>query len=182
MCSTSTYDRNSSVGELRVIIAVNDDELRDQCVDAARDNLRLRLLTSSGDIADTRVDVQRTDVVVIGGTERSVHGVSAIAVARDLYPEALVLPVTHDDIPRRILELAAVAASDPPSDEHLPTASLTIDAVRMAIEADEPSLVFQPVVDLQDRRVIGLEALARFRLEPRHPPDVWFEAAHRVGL
>src|SRR4051794_26791388 len=108
MCSTSTYDRDTSVGrQLRVIIAVHDDELRDQCVNAARHNPRLRLLTTSGDIADTRVHVRRTDVVVVGGTERSVHGVSAIAIARDLYPEALVLPITHDDVPRRILELAA---------------------------------------------------------------------------
>jgi hypothetical protein len=118
MCSTSTYDRNTSVGrELRAIIAVNDEELRDQSVDAAHHNLRLRLRlrlrTSSNEIANAPLHVQRTDVVVVGGTERSVHGIGAIAVGRDLFPEALVLPVTPDDVPRRILEPAAVAASDP---------------------------------------------------------------------
>lgn len=181
--STSTYDRYLKIGrELHVVIAVNDEELRDQCADAARHNRRLRLLTSSGDIADARVHAHRADVVVVGGTERSVHGISAIAVARDLFPEALVLPVTHDDIPHRILELAAVAASDPLPDDRSPTAFLTPEAVQMAIDAGQPSLVFQPVADLQDRRVIGVEALARFLLEPQHSPDAWFDAAHRVGL
>ena len=47
-------------------------------------------LASLGDIADTRVRALRPDVVVVGGTERSVHGISAIAVARDLSSEALV--------------------------------------------------------------------------------------------
>jgi EAL domain-containing protein (putative c-di-GMP-specific phosphodiesterase class I)/CheY-like chemotaxis protein len=182
-CGTSTYDRNTNINrELRVIIAVNDEQLRDQCIDAARQIPRLRLLTSSGDIADTRMHAQRADVVVVGGTERSVHGISALAVARDLFPEALVLPVTHDDVPGRILELAAVVASGPLNDEHSPTAALTLETVQAAIDAGHPSLVFQPVVDLQDRRVIGVEALARFLLEPQHPPDVWFDAAHRVGL
>jgi len=181
--STSTYERNASVGrELRVIIAVNDEELRDQCVATARQNPRLRLLAGSGDIADARVRALRPDVVVVGGTERSVHGISAIAVARDLFPEALVLPITHDDVPRRMLELAAVTASSPLTDQHSPTASLTPETVQIAIDAGQPSLVFQPVVDLQDRRVIGVEALARFLLEPQHPPDAWFDAAHRVGL
>jgi hypothetical protein len=45
-----------------------------------------------------------------------------------VFPEALVLPVTQDDVPRRILELAAVAASDPLTDGHSPTASLTLEA------------------------------------------------------
>lgn len=125
---------------------------------------------------------RRADVVVVGGTERSVLGISAIAAARDLFPEALVLPVTHDDVPRRILELAAVAASDPPTDEQSPTALLTLETVQLAVDAGQPSVAFQPVVDLQDRRVIGVEALARFVLQPPHPPDVWFEAAHHVGL
>jgi EAL domain-containing protein (putative c-di-GMP-specific phosphodiesterase class I)/ActR/RegA family two-component response regulator len=61
-------------------------------------------------------------------------------------------------------------------------APLSTDAVRSALEAGGPNMVFQPVVDLQDRRVIGVEALARFAAEPYHPPDVWFDAAHAVGL
>lgn len=110
------------------------------------------------------------------------HGVTAIAVARDLFPEAIVLPVTRDDVPHRILELAVVAASDPLADERSSSASLARESLQLAIDAGQPSVAFQPVVDLHDRRVIGVEALARFLLEPRLPPDVWFDAAHRVGL
>jgi EAL domain-containing protein (putative c-di-GMP-specific phosphodiesterase class I) len=54
--------------------------------------------------------------------------------------------------------------------------------VGRAVESGNPSMVFQPIVDLQDRRLIGVEALARFDLDPRHPPDVWFAAAHDAGL
>jgi EAL domain-containing protein (putative c-di-GMP-specific phosphodiesterase class I)/CheY-like chemotaxis protein len=50
------------------------------------------------------------------------------------------------------------------------------------MESGHPSVVFQAIVDLQDRRLIGVEALARFNLDPTHPPDVWFAAAHQVGL
>ncbi len=93
-----------------------------------------------------------------------------------------MLPVTDDDVPRRILELAAVAASDPFTHEHSPVEPLTLETVQTAIDAGQPSLAFQPVVDLQDRRVIGVEALARFLGDTRHPPDAWFGAAYCVGL
>jgi EAL domain-containing protein (putative c-di-GMP-specific phosphodiesterase class I)/CheY-like chemotaxis protein len=63
-----------------------------------------------------------------------------------------------------------------------PSPVLSADAIRHAMASGHPSIVFQPIVDLQDRRLVGVEALARFNLEPRHSPDVWFAAAHRVGL
>jgi EAL domain-containing protein (putative c-di-GMP-specific phosphodiesterase class I)/CheY-like chemotaxis protein len=181
--STSTFDRDTSVRrELCIVVAVKDEQLRDACVDATRHNPRLDLLATSADVADTRLRACRADVVVVGGTERTENGISAIAVARDLFPQALLLPVTHDDVPRQILELAAVAASHPLVVEHSSAAPLTLENVQIANSADQPSVVFQPVVDLQDRRVIGVEALARFLVEPRNSPDAWFDAAHRVGL
>src|SRR4051812_22318632 len=80
--STSTYDPDPTVDrEVRVIIAVHDERLREQYVDAARHNPLLRLLTSSCDIADARVAVHMPDVVVVGGTDRSVGSISAITVA-----------------------------------------------------------------------------------------------------
>ncbi|MEZ5409892.1 MAG: EAL domain-containing protein [Acidimicrobiales bacterium] len=44
--------------------------------------------------------------------------------------------------------------------------------------------VYQPIVDLQRRTVVGYEALARFQVpEGDSPsPDRWFAAAHRLGL
>src|SRR5215208_1693460 len=50
---------------------------------------------------------------------------------------------------------------------------------------DDPSrhrLVFQPVADLQRGTVAGYEALSRFAGPPDAGPDVWFEAAGRLGL
>lgn len=43
-------------------------------------------------------------------------------------------------------------------------------------------MVFQPVVELQTMRTVGYEALARFDVEPRQSPDVWFADAAAVGL
>src|SRR4051812_16775142 len=83
---------------------------------------------------------------------------------------------------RRIAEVWGPAAPGPPAHDREPAASLTLATVQRAIDVGQPSLAFQPVVDLQDRRVIGVEALARFLLEPQHPPDAWFDAAHRFDL
>ena len=44
------------------------------------------------------------------------------------------------------------------------------------------SMVFQPIVDLQQGQMIGVEALARFECEPRRPPNEWFAEAADVGL
>jgi EAL domain-containing protein (putative c-di-GMP-specific phosphodiesterase class I) len=43
-------------------------------------------------------------------------------------------------------------------------------------------LVFQPIVDLTDHSVVGMEALSRFDTEPLRSPDLWFEEAASVGL
>jgi EAL domain-containing protein (putative c-di-GMP-specific phosphodiesterase class I) len=43
-------------------------------------------------------------------------------------------------------------------------------------------MVCQPVVDLRDGNLVGAEALARFHVEPKQPPDLWFGDAQRVGL
>ena len=133
-------------------------------------------MATGADILSDCLRHARAAVVLVGAADRTAQGASTIAFARDLYPMAVIVPITHDDLPDRILELAVLAASHP--DRPL----LDLDALRMAMDDGQPELVFQPVVDMRDRRLIGLEALARFRLEPHHPPDEWFDAAHRVGL
>lgn len=42
-------------------------------------------------------------------------------------------------------------------------------------------MAFQPAVALRSGRVVGVEALARFQLEPRRGPDKWFEEAWAIG-
>lgn len=54
--------------------------------------------------------------------------------------------------------------------------------IRAAVEAGDPAIVVQPIVDLRSRRTVGYEALSRFASEPRRTPDVWFADAAAVGL
>ncbi|MGB5974368.1 MAG: EAL domain-containing protein, partial [Nodosilinea sp.] len=41
--------------------------------------------------------------------------------------------------------------------------------------------VYQPIFDLKTSRIIGFEALTRFRSQPIRSPDVWFAEASQVG-
>jgi EAL domain-containing protein (putative c-di-GMP-specific phosphodiesterase class I)/DNA-binding NarL/FixJ family response regulator len=54
--------------------------------------------------------------------------------------------------------------------------------VRALIDDDAFEVSFQPIVDIAENRVVGVEALARFHTEPRRSPDVWFGDAVAVGL
>ena len=57
------------------------------------------------------------------------------------------------------------------------------DRIARAIEGVGMETVFQPIVDLFAGRVVGLEALVRFRGTPRHrSPEAWFAEADSVGL
>jgi EAL domain-containing protein (putative c-di-GMP-specific phosphodiesterase class I) len=51
-----------------------------------------------------------------------------------------------------------------------------------ALRQGAPRMVFQPIVDLDNRAVVGVEALARFDREPRRPPNEWFAEAADVDL
>jgi EAL domain-containing protein (putative c-di-GMP-specific phosphodiesterase class I)/AmiR/NasT family two-component response regulator len=44
------------------------------------------------------------------------------------------------------------------------------------------TMVYQPIVNLRDRSVVGLEALARFHALPLRPPNEWFAAAVELEL
>ena len=50
-----------------------------------------------------------------------------------------------------------------------------------ALALGDPSIVFQPIVDLASRVSLGYEALARFAAEPARPVDAWFGDATRLG-
>lgn len=54
--------------------------------------------------------------------------------------------------------------------------------LRLAMAAGTPRMVFQPIHEVADRRIAGVECLARFDLEPRRGPDKWFEVASQVGM
>jgi EAL domain-containing protein (putative c-di-GMP-specific phosphodiesterase class I) len=56
------------------------------------------------------------------------------------------------------------------------------ERIRRVIDGAGPGMVFQPVVDLESFRVVGVEALSRFAPEVPERPDVWFADAAAVGL
>jgi EAL domain-containing protein (putative c-di-GMP-specific phosphodiesterase class I)/AmiR/NasT family two-component response regulator len=56
------------------------------------------------------------------------------------------------------------------------------ERIELVLRDEKFSMVFQPVLDLQDGGLVGVEALARFDGEPRRPPNEWFADAADVGL
>lgn len=58
-----------------------------------------------------------------------------------------------------------------------------VDDLRRAISRSEIDVVYQPVVGVDDRRVIGAEALARWKRRGTPvPPDVFIKVAEEAGL
>ncbi|MBI3609411.1 MAG: EAL domain-containing protein [Nitrospirae bacterium] len=68
---------------------------------------------------------------------------------------------------------------DAKHDQHSPRRLAFMGELRQAIEGEQLSLHYQPKIDLKNRRVIGVEALARWR-HPEHGfilPDQFIEPA-----
>jgi EAL domain-containing protein (putative c-di-GMP-specific phosphodiesterase class I)/DNA-binding NarL/FixJ family response regulator len=55
-------------------------------------------------------------------------------------------------------------------------------SIQRALDSHAPRMVFQPVARISSGAVVGYEALARFDLEPRRPPNEWFADAASVDL
>ncbi|MHB8510472.1 MAG: EAL domain-containing protein [Candidatus Dormibacteria bacterium] len=53
--------------------------------------------------------------------------------------------------------------------------------VRSFIRGQGLSMLYQPILELASGRPVGVEALARFDLEPGRPAEAWFEEAGAVG-
>ena len=54
--------------------------------------------------------------------------------------------------------------------------------VTAVLELGQPHIVYQPIFRSSERRIVGVECLSRFRLEPQRTPDVWFAEAREIGL
>jgi EAL domain-containing protein (putative c-di-GMP-specific phosphodiesterase class I) len=57
-----------------------------------------------------------------------------------------------------------------------------VDRISGVLETGQPRIVYQPIYRLSDHRIIGLECLSRFDMEPRRTPDAWFNEANEIGL
>ncbi|MBI3810613.1 MAG: EAL domain-containing protein [Nitrospirae bacterium] len=69
-------------------------------------------------------------------------------------------------------------------DRHSPRRLALMGELRQAIEQNQLFLHYQPKIDLKTRRVIGVEALVRWK-HPEHgfiPPDEFIPPAERTGL
>ena len=54
--------------------------------------------------------------------------------------------------------------------------------VQQLLDSGALSMVFQPIVELDTRAMVGTEALARFSAEPNRGPQAWFADAGQAGL
>lgn len=56
------------------------------------------------------------------------------------------------------------------------------DEIRAVMAQGAPRMVFQPICYIADQKLRGFESLSRFDVEPRRPPDQWFDKADKAGL
>lgn len=54
--------------------------------------------------------------------------------------------------------------------------------IRSVLEGSGLSMVYQPIVDVEYKRIIGYECLTRFTAIPSRTPDAWFNEAESVGM
>jgi len=54
--------------------------------------------------------------------------------------------------------------------------------IERALRDDALSMVYQPIMSLDEHAMKGYEALTRFSMMPLRPPNVWFQEADEVGL
>lgn len=57
-----------------------------------------------------------------------------------------------------------------------------VERVRRLIRGGDLGVVFQPIVELRDGKILAMEALSRIRARPSRSPDRWFTEAWEVGL
>jgi EAL domain-containing protein (putative c-di-GMP-specific phosphodiesterase class I) len=62
------------------------------------------------------------------------------------------------------------------------TRNAVIDNIIAAIETEDFTILYQPIYNCAEERIVGFEALTRFSDAAVRPPDTWFAEAARVGL
>ena len=98
------------------------------------------------------------------------------AIHRTAEGQSTLSPAVTDGV---VGELAEHLARDEASKRRH---DATTDAIGRVLAEGQFHMVFQPICRLRSGHPIGFEALARFGMEPRQPPDVWFSQAADVGM
>jgi EAL domain-containing protein (putative c-di-GMP-specific phosphodiesterase class I) len=57
-----------------------------------------------------------------------------------------------------------------------------VERIVEAMEQGQPTIIYQPIYDLQAQRMIAVESLSRFGTLPHRTPDLWFAEAAAIGL
>ena len=192
---------------VRVLIA-DDQQLMAAGTAAAldaRDGFELVGLATGADMAAQLAAAERPDVAVVsvmltGGAQNAVREIVAAAPGTRVLAQSgrsdqeLVVAmlragasgyVVRDAAPEKLQAAVRRAARG----EAIFDDVMLIEErgakrarIRSVIEDDRLEVVFQPIVALDSRDVVGYEALARFKGHPRRGPEHWFQEAHEVGL
>lgn len=56
------------------------------------------------------------------------------------------------------------------------------ERIRSVISGDGLSIVYQPIINVEQDKVVGFESLTRFSAMPIRSPDIWFSEAASVGM
>lgn len=57
-----------------------------------------------------------------------------------------------------------------------------VERITAVLELGQPTIAYQPIYSIADQRIVGVECLSRFDMNPPRPPEVWFREAHETGL
>lgn len=122
------------------------------------------------------VSMVRAGAVGYVGKDRSADEVLR-AIHRSVYGRASISVDRLGEVAERLAEHQARDADRAPK-----RAEVSLERIQEAIRGEVLDIAFQPIVDLVNGRVCGLEALARFLTRPRRSPETWFAEASTHGL
>ncbi len=134
--------------------------------------------------AAVRARVALAEPFVLGGLLVDVAASAGIAVSPEHGVTVDVL-LQHADVAMYLSkESGEVEVYDTTRDHNSTTRLALLGELRRALENDELELHYQPKADLVDGRVVGVEALVRWRHPQRGlvPPDEFIPLAERSGL
>jgi diguanylate cyclase (GGDEF)-like protein len=151
------------------------------------DEFALLLPGAGADVAikaAVRARVALSEPFVLGGLLIDVAASAGIAVSPEHGMDVDVL-LQHADVAMYLSkESGEVEVYDSARDRNSTTRLALLGELRRALELDELELHYQPKADLATGRVVGVEALVRWRHPERGliPPDDFIPLAERSGL